>query len=70
MNTYYAEQLRQMNLNSKYGSGWIKNANQLENKEYVLMATGECSISSGRIYVAVPKNKVLTLEEKRQLHIM
>ena len=44
-------------LNSKHGGGWIKLPEKTvynQNEKYVLHATGDATISSGRIYIALP----------------
>jgi len=65
--TYNKAELQ--HLNTKYGSGWIRMPeNQKEKeKEFVLYATGDSSIS-GRIYVALPKN--ITVADKIKYNIM
>jgi len=55
--------LENMNIDPKYGSGWIKNLNNINNNENVkIYATNDSSISTGRKYVALPANKILTNE--------
>ena len=54
-------------LNTKYGSGWIRTPENKTEKEFVLYATGDSSIS-GRIYVALPKN--ITVADKIKYNIM
>jgi len=67
--TFDKSHLKSINLDPLFGSRWIKNADNLDNnKEYVLYATGDADLS-GRKYVAVPANKILTNAEKRSLNI-
>ncbi len=75
MDTYSKSQLYDMNLNYKYGPGWIKiNQNANDNTHikdnYKLYATGDSNISSGRIYIALPASEVITEEVKRKYNIM
>jgi hypothetical protein len=55
-------QLNSMNYNRQYSSGrWINTDNSLDdNKLYKLYATGNATISSGREYIALPSDKILT----------
>lgn len=56
-------------MNTKYG-GWIRVPEKENNKDsYILYATGDATIGSGRIYVALP-NKPLTYEDKIKYNIM
>ena len=56
-------------MNTKYG-GWIRMPEKDPYiKDYVLYATGDATIGSGRIYIALP-NKPLTLEDKIKYNIM
>jgi hypothetical protein len=55
-------------LNTKYGGGWIKMPQTNTKTNYVLYATGEATMS-GRVYIALP-NKPLTHEEKLKYNIM
>jgi len=78
MDTYSKSQLYDMNLNYKYGPGWIKinqNANSnintnISKDNYKLYATGDSNISSGRIYIALPASEIITEELKRKYNIM
>ena len=66
--TYNVAELQYMN--TKYG-GYIRMGEKDPyQKDYLLYATGDSTISSGRIYVALPKNKVLTYEDKLKYNIM
>ena len=58
-----------MNLDPLSGSHWIKNIDKLDkNEEYILYATGDANLS-GRKYVAIPANRILTYSEKLSLNI-
>jgi len=66
--TYNVAELQFMN--TKY-NGWIRMGEKDPyQKDYVLYATGDATVSSGRIYVALPKNKVLSYEDKMKYNIM
>ena len=66
--TYNTSELQYMNI--KY-NGWIRMGEKEQSqKDYLLYATGDSTISSGRIYVALPKNKVLSYEDKIKYNIM
>jgi hypothetical protein len=59
------------NLNIQYGPGWITNIRSTSYKEkYTLYPTGNYSVDTGRDYVAIPTNKILTPEDKRKLNII
>ena len=63
---YTTRQLISMNCDKKYSaSKWIKNAedNLDDKKIYKLYATREASLSSGRIHIALPSDKVLTAQD-------
>ena len=63
--------LQSMNYNSKYGSNWITNLNNINNNQGVkIYATGDYELSSGRVYIALPANKVLTYTEKKKYNII
>ena len=63
--------LKSMNVNKLYGSQWIKNINELSDKqEYKLYPTGEYEFNSGRIYVALPASKIISEEDKKKYNIM
>ena len=64
--TYNKDEISYMN--TKYG-GWIRMPEKDRCKDYVLYATGDATIGSGRIYVALP-NKPLTREDKIKYNIM
>ena len=67
--TFDKSQLQTMNLDPLFGGSWIKNTNNLNNnQEYILHATGDADLS-GRKYVAVPVNKIITDAEKKELNI-
>ena len=66
--TYNVSELQYMN--TKY-NGWIRMGEKDPyQKDYVLYATGDATVSSGRIYVALPKNKVLSYVDKLKYNIM
>lgn len=68
MNSYNKNDLYR--LNASYGGGWIKIVDSVsESPRFRLIPTGDCTLN-GRIYVAVPTDKVLTAEDKRRLNIM
>jgi len=70
MNTYTKTQLLQMNSDPKYGINWITNLENIKNTEKVkLYPTGNCSISAGKIYVALPSNKILTQNDISKYNI-
>lgn len=58
------DKLESMNIDKKYGSNWIKFSSDYNNckQDYKLHATGDCSVSSGRIYLALPSNIKITEE--------
>jgi hypothetical protein len=56
-------------LNTQHGGGWIRMPEKDNSKEYVLYATGESNISSGRVYVAL-KPGPLSYEDKVKYNIM
>ena len=69
-------QLLNMNYDKKYSSSpWIKNAdfNNLDNldnnKLYKLYATKNASLSSGREYIALPADKILTFRDISKYNI-
>ena len=51
-----------MNYDTQYSSvGWIKNINDLDDsKLYNLYATKNAALSSGREYIALPSDQILT----------
>ena len=59
---YTKSQLESMNNNKKYSSsGWIKNIDNIDNnKVYKIYATSNATLSSGREYIALPVDKILT----------
>ena len=70
---YTTRQLRSMNCDKKYSSSkWIKNAedNLDDNKIYKLYATRDASLSSGRLHIALPSDKVLTTQDYERYNIM
>ena len=67
---FYKWQLEEMNRNSKYDASWIKNIeNTRQNILYKLYATGDYNWESGRIYVAIPKDKQLTSSDIKKYNI-
>ena len=69
--SYSKSQLEIMNIDKKYGVGWISNIDKLNKKSNVkLYATGDYDISSGRIYVALPENLKITREIKTKYNLM
>ena len=70
-NTFSKSQLERMNFDRKYGSNWIKNINNINNNQDVkLYATGQSSISTGRVYIALPANMKLTDQDILKYNIM
>lgn len=69
--SYTKAQLIELNNESKYGyTDWIKNIDKINNNEMVnIHATGEILLS-GRIYIALPSNIVLTSEVKKKYNII
>ena len=65
-------QILNMDRDTKYSSSsWIKNKETLDEKPlYKLYATNKASISSGREYIALPANKILTREDYQKYDIM
>lgn len=66
-------QLITMNYDKKYSSsGWIKNINSnLDDKKlFKLYATTNASLSSGREYIALPSDKILTANDYIKYNIM
>jgi len=61
-----------MNNDRQYASfPWIKNIdNANDNKLYKIYATNNASISTGREYISLPADKVLTAEDYRKYNIM
>jgi hypothetical protein len=55
-------------LNAKYGYGWINTTQVKEDKSYALYPTGDCSIQSGRKYIALSKPP--TEAEKKKYNII
>ena len=55
-------------LNAKYGYGWINTTQLKEDTSYALYPKGECSIQSGRKYIALPKPP--TESEKKKYNII
>jgi hypothetical protein len=59
--------LNHMNYDQKYGCNWIKfddNIKHIANTEFKLYATGDYSMTSGCIYIALPSNKTLSYSDK------
>jgi len=70
-NTFSKSQLEKMNTDPKYGSNWIQNLNNINNNQGVkLYATGQSSISTGRVYIALPANIKLTDQDILKYNIM
>jgi hypothetical protein len=60
-----------MNYDRSYGNNWIQNLNNIySNKDVKIYATGNSSISSGRIYIALPADKILSREDYIKYNIM
>lgn len=70
-NTFSKSQLEKMNTDPKYGSNWIQNLNNINNNQFIkLYATGQSSISTGRVYIALPANMKLTDQDIVKYNIM
>jgi len=69
---YSKSQILNMDRDHKYASSsWIKNKEMLDEKPlYKLYATNKASISSGREYIALPANMILTNAEYLKYDIM
>lgn len=64
---YSAQELHRKNIHYP----WINTTQVTEkHKNYTLHATGEATLQSGRIYIALPSTMVLTEETKKKLNIM
>lgn len=62
-----------MNYDRQYASSsWIKNIdnNADNNKLFKIYATNNASISTGREYISLPADKVLTEEDYKKYNIM
>ena len=69
--TYSKKELQKMNFNKIYGSQWIKNIYILNDAEtYCIYATGGCDLVSGRMYIALPSNKMITIEDKKKYNLI
>jgi len=61
--TYSKSKLLEMNSNRTFGFNWITNIENIKDNELAkLYPTGNASVSSGRLYVALPANKLITKE--------
>lgn len=69
--SYTKAQVIELNNDSKYGyTDWIKNIDKINNNEMVnIHATGDILLS-GRIYIALPSNIVLTSDIKKKYNII
>lgn len=68
---YSGQNISGLNYNQKYGYGWISNANIVSpSQNYKLYATGNCELSRGRIYVALPADKNLSQDDIRKYNII
>jgi hypothetical protein len=71
MDNYSKSKLENMNYDRKYGSNWITNVNKIDdNQRYKLYATNDATISSGRKYVALPANKILSEGDYQKYNLM
>ena len=71
--TFSKSTLNHMNFNSKYGINWItfdQHDKNNMNNEFKLYATGDYALNSGRIYIALPTNKILTYSDKIKYNII
>jgi len=61
MPNYTKQQLLNMNMNRAYGFNWILNLDTIaETEEAILYPTEQVGLHSGRLYVALPANMVIT----------
>ena len=68
--SYTKAQVIELNNDSKYGFNWIKNIDKINDHELVnIHPTGEI-LSSGRIYIALHSNIVLTSELKKKYNLI
>ena len=68
--SYTKTEVIELNNDTKYGTNWIKNINKINNNEMVnIHPTGEI-LSSGRIYIALPSNIVLTSDIKKKYNLI
>jgi hypothetical protein len=68
--SYTKAEVIELNNDTKYGINWIKNIDKINNHEIVnIYATGDILLS-GRIYIALPSNVVLTNEIKKKYNII
>jgi hypothetical protein len=64
---YSAQELYRKNINYP----WVNTSQVAEkHKNYTLHATGEATLQSGRIYIALPSTTVLTEETKKKFNII
>lgn len=65
-------QILNMDCDYKYASSsWINNAKSLDNNlSYKIYATNKASISSGREYIALPSNMILTSADYLKYNLM
>ena len=68
--SYTKAQVIELNNDSKYGTNWIKNIDKINNNELAnIHPTGDI-LSSGRIYIALPSNIVLTSDIKKKYNLI
>ena len=69
--SYTKNQVIELNNDTKYGFNWIKNIDKINNNHEMvnIHPTGDI-LSSGRIYIALPSNIVLTTEIKKKYNII
>ena len=71
MNTYSNNDIHSMNYDYKCGTNWIKKDSTLPNSNnYKLYPTGDATISSGRIYIALPSNTIIDEKIKQKYNII
>jgi hypothetical protein len=68
MNSYSKEQLLDINNHINYGFNWIKNIENI-NDRACIFPTGDMT-TSGRIYIALPENTIITVEIKKKYNII
>ena len=70
MSVYTKTQLQEMNSSTTMGFNWIKNIDSINDAiGGKIYPTGDAGLMSGRIYIALPANIVLTSEIKNKYNI-
>ena len=70
MSVYTKTQLQEMNSSTTMGFNWIKNIDSINDAiGGKIYPTGDAGLMSGRIYIALPANIMLTSEIKNKYNI-